>query len=560
MVLACGTGTGNFPQPGDPDNNVILSARSAFGGITVSWTYPQLNPHAVAHTIVYRSTNSDPNTKVRRQIVAGEVYFDEIDSATSVEYFYWIEIVSVNGTVGDLIGPASAWSAPTTDQILAFLTGQIKSSELGVALTTELGKIITLETSLGTEEAARIAGDGALSTTLGLMQSSLDATDVLVADEIAARIAGDSALVTQVNAILAQANLNAAAIVTEQSVRADGDSANATAITTLQSTVDGNTSTIQTLQTVQDGIKAQYMVKLDVNGYVGGFGLYNDGGSAQFLVNADRFAVGNLGATAVLPFIIDGGVVYINAAVIKAATIDDVMIQDAAVKTAKIQDAAITNAKIGLLAVGSANIQDAAITNAKIGTAAVDDAKIANLAVTTGKIDIAAVGTLQIGDNAVTVPVASYTSGDFTATNTGTWYTVAQATINGEGQPIQAIFGFAYNLAAIADYDDLEILHLHVRVYRDTSSNLVYADTELSWVADDNQSGSATPSPDTVRTIKTIFSASLTDTPPSGNHTYYLQINVLSDNGPGILPLTGPSLIGTFTASRRTIVLLGVKR
>jgi hypothetical protein len=77
------------------------------------------------------------------------------------------------------------------------------------------------------------------------------------------------------------------------------------------------------------GLRAQYSVKLDVNGYVAGFGLYNEGaGASGFIIRADKFVVGSAGSNRT-PFVIDGGVTYIDAAVIK--------------------DGAITSAKIGTL-------------------------------------------------------------------------------------------------------------------------------------------------------------------------------------------------------------------
>jgi hypothetical protein len=77
------------------------------------------------------------------------------------------------------------------------------------------------------------------------------------------------------------------------------------------------------------GLRAQYSVKLDVNGYTVGFGLYNEGAGANgFIVRADKFVVGSAGSNRT-PFVIDGGVTYIDAAVIK--------------------DGAITSAKIATL-------------------------------------------------------------------------------------------------------------------------------------------------------------------------------------------------------------------
>jgi hypothetical protein len=490
-MTSCGTGLGNFPQPGDPSNDAVLSARAAFGGIFVSWTYPELNSWAVAHVIVYRSTSSDPATKVRRQIVAGEVFFDDIDDATSVEYFYWIEIVSVNGTVGALIGPSSTSAQPTIAQLLAHLTGELTSSQLGTDLTAEIGKIITLGVNLTAEAAARLAADGALSTTLGLLQTNLNDIDVLVIDEIAARVAGDGALVTQVNAILAQANGNAAAIVTEQTVRADADTAIASSVTTLQSAVGDNLSSIQTIQEVQDGIAAGYLIKLDVNGYVSGFGLYNDGGSSQFLVNADTFAVGKLGASGVLPFIVDGGVVYINAAVIKDATIDSAMIADAAVLTAHIDNAAITNAKIGALAVGSAEIQAAAIGSAKIGDAAI----------TTAKIGDAQVDTLQLAGYAVTIPTSAYTEG-ITGSIETTSTIIQTLTFTSTGAPVDLFVSFGFKGVASAG------VGMHVEIFR--GSTKIYFASNAIYVPGSN--GSA-------------FAAGIQDTPSAGSVTYTVRIN-----------------------------------
>ncbi|WP_228269542.1 phage tail tip fiber protein, partial [Acinetobacter bereziniae] len=53
-----------------------------------------------------------------------------------------------------------------------------------------------------------------------------------------------------------------------------------------------NTALVQqSLQSI-NGIKAQYTVKTDVNGYVAGIGLINEGsGKSQFIIRADQFAI-----------------------------------------------------------------------------------------------------------------------------------------------------------------------------------------------------------------------------------------------------------------------------
>lgn len=76
-----------------------------------------------------------------------------------------------------------------------------------------------------------------------------------------------------------------------------------------------------------DGLSAQYTIKLDLNGYVAGFGLAateSDGvPSSEFIVRADRFAVASPsgGGDPAVPFVVDGGLVSIDGAQIAEASI-----------------------------------------------------------------------------------------------------------------------------------------------------------------------------------------------------------------------------------------------
>lgn len=107
----------------------------------------------------------------------------------------------------------------------------------------------------------------------------------------------------------------------------------ATAVKQVSVTTSGGSAsietTMQTLATDTDALQTQYMVKLDVNGYVTGFGLYNNGpGASGFIIRTDKFVVGSASSN-VTPFVVDAGTTYINTAVIK--------------------DASITSAKIGTI-------------------------------------------------------------------------------------------------------------------------------------------------------------------------------------------------------------------
>ena len=70
---------------------------------------------------------------------------------------------------------------------------------------------------------------------------------------------------------------------------------------------------------------ARWLVKTQVNQLTGGVGLLNDGSSVKFYVAANRFAIIPPGDSDTdnsrLPFVVQGGVVYINVAAINNATI-----------------------------------------------------------------------------------------------------------------------------------------------------------------------------------------------------------------------------------------------
>lgn len=128
----CGTGLegGNIPKPGDPDGSIVLSARQVYGGINVSWSWPTTNPQAVAYTSVYRGTNNVFAQSIEQAKVGGSLYFDSLDPPSDTEYFYWIQIRTVNGTLQDPVGPVSAIAKRRGYQTLETLTGLIDSGVL----------------------------------------------------------------------------------------------------------------------------------------------------------------------------------------------------------------------------------------------------------------------------------------------------------------------------------------------------------------------------------------------------------------------------------------------
>lgn len=336
MGSSCGTGLGTYVPPNDPNlDSPILSATSTLVGIRLNWTYPNVNPQAVAYTNVFRNTTPDDATAAQIGIAQGGTYLDQTTVDTQGIFYYWIQMVSVNGTQGPWIGPVSASQLPTVDKLIDILEGRLDDSVLNQALKAEIDRITDISSAVSDEEQERLLGDNVLSQLMSQIQTDLDAVDTLVQSEIVQRVSDNDALVAEVDFILAKANDNAAAILTEQAVRASEDQAIALSVTTIEATANSASVAAQqafTLAANVDGsLSGTYTVKIDANGYVSGFGLYNDGNTSEFIVRADRFAVGMAGQSDKFPFIIDTvngqSVIALNAAVF-------------------IPDASITNAKI----------------------------------------------------------------------------------------------------------------------------------------------------------------------------------------------------------------------
>lgn len=376
-TYVCGTGlNGLAPKPGDPSPGSSLSARTVYGGITVSWRYPSINPHGVAYTRLFRGASSNFETAIELPVVAGAVYFDAMDVEFDTEFYYWIQIVSVNGTHADRIGPASAVARPLSAQNLESLTGLIDKGVLAQALKADIDGISIYGHSLTQEIANRLFANETLAEALAAVQSDLQEAMTYVEQEIIQRTEGDSALLSILNTYAAAVDQNVAAILEERNLRVDADEALASDVTALYATT-GNLSTsvvnestarasadealaqqissaqsqmgndlatvqtnLQTKITTVDGklldIGALYTAKVQVNGLIGGFGVYNDGRFVEAGFDVDRFWVGRTGANKVKPFIIDNGTVYMDKARIRDADIDTLKIAGEAVTIPRV--------------------------------------------------------------------------------------------------------------------------------------------------------------------------------------------------------------------------------
>ena len=327
--FVCGTGAWVGSKPGDPDNNIVLNATSTFGGIDVSWSYPATNPHAVAHVVVYRGLTDNFDGAVQRIIVSGNHFFDKFDGAEPVVYYYWIQLVSVNGTYASFVGPASATARPSIEETIRQLSGKIDQGALAQELRADIDHIGLLDNTITGEIQNRIAANQAISLALGSVQGEVATAITLIEEEVTERINANSALLTSLNLMGVGFNNAVAGLTEEIELIATDTSALATKITTVEATVNGNTATGQVgltakVNEITGAIQSMYTAKVGVNGLIGGFGLYNDGTSVEAGFDVDTFWVGRTGDDKKKPFIIENDEVFINKAAIQTLSADQI--------------------------------------------------------------------------------------------------------------------------------------------------------------------------------------------------------------------------------------------
>lgn len=328
-TITCGTGGWVGPKPGDPSTTDIrITATPAFGGIDINWTYPQLNPEAVAFTKIYRSLLPDPVSATLLNTVQGSFYYDKINDPTKPVYYYWVQITSVYGTVSELIGPAWASAKPLIEEMIEELTGQIDAGVLAQSLKREIDQITLNKLGITQEMIDRAANDDSLGVRITEVGAHSGETRALLQEEVLARTSADEAFVTTVNTLYAELNGNIAAVQTTVSALVTKTDALASQITQVESDFNNNLAqvqqTMETKITTVDGkvtaIGALWTAQVNVNGLIGGFGVYNDGHTVEAGFDVDRFWIGRTGANKRKPFIIDRGVVYIDEAAINKLT------------------------------------------------------------------------------------------------------------------------------------------------------------------------------------------------------------------------------------------------
>lgn len=199
------------------------------------------------------------------------------------------------------------------------------------------GRVGDNEAGLAQEEVARANGDEALAERIGLME----ATYVFPQGDRDDNGEGDLAGAMK-------AWEHSAKIADESRVRATADEVQARRSETLEVSLGQTNAAVQTVSQAQANFEGKastmWAVKMQLNSqgqYVAaGIGLGIENGPAglqsQFLVSADRFAVvNNINGTVASPFVVQGGQVLMNTALINIAFIQQIVAGMSIVSEAK---------------------------------------------------------------------------------------------------------------------------------------------------------------------------------------------------------------------------------
>lgn len=314
------------------------------------------------------------------------------------------------------------------------------SSEIGegFASITQLSdlQVIVNQNTAAIQSEATVRADeiSALATQIESITASIggEGGDItaLITQEATARVSADEALAQQITTVQSTLNGNIASINSEITALVTETETLAQQLDNLTITfVDSSGVDISALvqqeallrQAADDEIEGKYAIKVDLNGYVSGFGLISTANNAtptsEFAVVADKFSIAPVATN---PNATDGSPFFVLTS---SAIVDGVT-----------------------LAPGTY------MKKAFIHNASINSAKIEDLAVTNGKIANLAVNTLNIQGNAVTVPVNAIASSE--VSGTGSYYTVLQLTVSetsGVSMPVVLSFnarmsytGFTY--------------------------------------------------------------------------------------------------------------------
>ncbi|TES74151.1 DUF1983 domain-containing protein [Burkholderia cepacia] len=344
------------------------------------------NAAAIAKEVKDRTDAIMKEAKDRADAVAeearqrGAAVASEQQARQSADSSLGQRIDTVTASVGDAAAAVKREEAARIDA----------DGALGKRVDTVVVKVGEATTSIQSEVQARQDGDGALGKRIDAVSVAVGENKADIITEQQVRQKADSALASRIDSVSAQINVPMAGdsgqaagstqvmagVYSEQSARAEVDmalgqrldtvsaqmqvgqaslladirteskarvdaiSAQAEQITTIRAQANENAAAVQTVaQSYADlngRVSASYQIKTQITSdgrtYIAGIGIgiNNDSGivESQVLVSAQRFAVvdPSNGGSSIVPFVVQGGQVFLRQALIGAGWITNAMI------------------------------------------------------------------------------------------------------------------------------------------------------------------------------------------------------------------------------------------
>ena len=428
-------------QIADPDDLAIpptptgLQANATFTEILVTWDQVLLdNFSTYSHTEIHRNTSDTIGSAIIIGTTSGGHWTDAL--GYNQKRYYWVRHVSrfgikspfhptVNGVFATTLASVAATMTATSEAITG-LPGY--SALVNTTIPTLISNAGAASTQIiRSNSAPTTRGD---SSALQLVDLWIDTDDNNQAYARNAANNGwekarDSSLVTLVGSTSFTGSTVTSAISTAQSnISTVTSTANSTstAVTNLGALVgSGNDASgnaysasntlIQHVNATDQNSASSLVLQTDANGSVAQMILHsnaNAGSSPTSVITfrADSFAVSNNSSTDVFPFIVDGGVVFMDTARIKDGAIENAKI--GSLDASKINAGSISADRIAASSlnfnkiigntvdVNTAQITNSAVTNAKIANASIDTAKVGSLFANTlnGDVSKAVAGSL----------------------------------------------------------------------------------------------------------------------------------------------------------------------
>lgn len=319
------------------------------------------------------ATDMDVAYSINWNLATGEVYFDdvffvdvtdEINNAANAKAITNLttrvtsaegKITSQGTAITQLTADLSTANGKVTANANAITSLQTTVTQQGNTLTSQGQAITKLNSDLsdlsgvvGTKASAAAVSElttrvtnaegkiTANSTALNSITSRVDDAEASIDGLNETTAANGLAMANGFQQLRAQIGDNQAAITQTNKVVADMEKATAEQINTVQSSVNGMSATVQevssTVADINGKLGAQWGVKVatdtgGANPRIAGIQLGIDAtGSSQFLVQADTFAVYTGGTGKAYPFIVQGGVAYMQEALIRDGSISNAKI------------------------------------------------------------------------------------------------------------------------------------------------------------------------------------------------------------------------------------------